>query len=313
MEFNQLRSFITVSKHGHLTRAAESLHLSQPALSGQIKALEQTLGITLFRRSSSGMALTPSGRLLLDAAERAMAALQEFHQRARGLTGAPTGRLIIGTVLDPATLRVGELLARSMQRYPQIEIELHQVVSHEALTGIRSGTLDASFFFGDQPEADLQCIPLRAITYRVALPVAWTQGFAAESWTSLAERPWIVAPATSSHRQLVMEAFRGRTPIPERLIEADNESVIVNLVESGVGASLVREEIALTSASEGRIALCPHFHLNTTLWLAYPALRDGDPLLRAVLAVLAEVWNIDGRDPGQRPATGERDQTELAV
>jgi len=65
MELSQLRAFVAIAKIGQLTRAAEKLHLSQPALSGQIKALEETLGISLFERSSSGMALTAGGRTLL--------------------------------------------------------------------------------------------------------------------------------------------------------------------------------------------------------------------------------------------------------
>jgi DNA-binding transcriptional LysR family regulator len=61
MDLNQLRTFVTVADFGHLTRAAEALHLSQPAVSGHIKALEEGFGVTLFERSSSGMSLTPPG------------------------------------------------------------------------------------------------------------------------------------------------------------------------------------------------------------------------------------------------------------
>jgi DNA-binding transcriptional LysR family regulator len=64
MELYQLRTFVTVAEEGHLTRAAERLHLSQPAVSGQIKALEQELEVRLFDRSVSGMELTASGREL---------------------------------------------------------------------------------------------------------------------------------------------------------------------------------------------------------------------------------------------------------
>src|SRR5512132_3021261 len=103
MDLNQLRSFVAVAKHGHLTRASESLHLSQPALSAQIKALEEGLGVTLFRRSPTGMSLTPSGRVLFEEAERTMAAVAQFQQAALALKGVPTGKLTLGTVLDPAT------------------------------------------------------------------------------------------------------------------------------------------------------------------------------------------------------------------
>ncbi len=289
MDLNQLRSFIAVAKHGHLTRASESLHLSQPALSAQIKALEESLGVTLFRRTPSGMALTPSGRVLLEQAEHAMGAVAQLQQTAQALRGVVTGKLTLGTVLDPGTLRVGELLALAMERHPQIELELHQVVSHEALAGVRSGALDASFFFGPKPE-DLEAVQLREITYVLAMPVAWRAELPDLSWAALAERPWVAAPSTSSHRHVVLEAFRGHATMPERLIEADSESVILNLVEAGVGASLVREELALHSAAEGRIAIWPGAEVVTHLWLAYDPARKGDPLLEAVLDTLHEVW-----------------------
>src|SRR5262249_60738923 len=74
MELYQLRSFAAVAELGHLTRAAEKLHISQPAVSAQIKALEDELGVTLFERVSSGMQLTSAGRNLLPAAEQVLGA-----------------------------------------------------------------------------------------------------------------------------------------------------------------------------------------------------------------------------------------------
>ena len=65
MELYQLRTFAAVAELGHLTRAAEQLHISQPAVSAQVRALEEELGVVLFERSSSGMQLTPAGRQLL--------------------------------------------------------------------------------------------------------------------------------------------------------------------------------------------------------------------------------------------------------
>jgi DNA-binding transcriptional LysR family regulator len=303
MDFNQLRSFIAVSRLGHLTRAAESLHLSQPALSGQIKALEESLGVTLFRRSSSGMTLTPSGKVLLEDALRTMEAVQHMQQTAQGLRGTPTGRVVLGTVLDPGFLRVGELLAQAMERYPQIELELHQQVSNEALDGVRDGTLDATFFFGGRPEGDLESVHLRDMRYLMSVPVAWKDEVQnGDWWKLLAARPWVTAPALSSHRQLVTQVLERRSEQPERLVEADNEYVIVNLVESGVGASLVREVMAIPSAEEGRIAIVPGIHVDTALWLAYLASRRDDPLLDALLNVLGDVWHAE-REDNDEPTT----------
>ena len=87
-----------------------------------------------------------------------------------------------------------------------------------------------------------------------------------------------------------MELFHDRSALPARLIEADTEPVIINLVESQVGVSLVREELARVSVEAGRVAIWPGASATTRLWLVYMAKRGGDPLLQALLEVLVEIW-----------------------
>ena len=288
MDLNHLRSFVTVAKFGHLTRAAEALHLSQPALSGHVKALEEELGVTLFERTPSGMAVTPAGQRLLVEAEDIIGAVQHLAHSAQELRGQPTGRIKLGTVLEPALLRVGDLLVRALERYPEIELELHQAMSSEALARVRNGAFDASFYFGDRPEPDLFAVDLRDITYRVAIPIAWADEMRDASWDAVAQRPWIVAPEPSSHRQLVLQLF-GDGP-PPRIIEADSESVINNLVESGAGISLIRDEAGPATAEAARYFIWPDSEVRTHLWLVHAADRESDPLLVALRDVLATVW-----------------------
>lgn len=290
MELSQLRAFVAISKFGQLTRAAEKLHLSQPALSGQIKALEEALGISLFERTSSGMTLTAGGRTLLGEAERILGSIQQLKQTAQHLQGRMAGRLSLGTVLDPATLRLGDFFSRAIETHPLIDIELHQVFSGAALEGVRDATLDASFFFGSIDDDALRGEPLRRLIYRVALPAEWRLPERDTDWQAIATRPWILAPPSSSHRQLAMELFQTRGLSPVQVIEADNESVILNLVAAGVGASIAREELALASAQEGRITVWPGAELTTRLWFIFLAQREEDPLLQAVRAVLRDVW-----------------------
>ena len=92
MELYQLRSFAAVAELGHLTRAAEKLHISQPALSAQIKALEDELDLTLFERTSTGMTLTAAGKRLLAEADKILAASQTFEAEARALKGGVSGK-----------------------------------------------------------------------------------------------------------------------------------------------------------------------------------------------------------------------------
>jgi DNA-binding transcriptional LysR family regulator len=165
-------------------------------------------------------------------------------------------------------------------------------MSSEALVRLRGGTLDASFYFGDPPESDLASIPLRDIVYRVAMPAAWAGELLDAPWETLAVRPWIVAPEPSTHRRLVMALFHEPAPQPERIVEADNESVINNLVESGVGMSLVRDEIANHSVGTGHSVIWPGSQVTTKLWLVYATNRETDPLVAALVDVLREVWQI---------------------
>ena len=297
MDLNQLRTFVTVADFGHLTRAAEALHLSQPAVSGHIKALEEGFGVTLFERSSSGMSLTPSGRRLLEESAQIIDAVEHLKHSAQELRGEPTGKLKVGTVLEPSLLRVGDLLLHARELYPQIELELAQVMSSDALARVRGGTLDASFYFGTRPELDLTAIELRDIVYHVTMPAAWASELEVEGWETIAARPWIVAPEPSTHRRLVMELFPAPTPSPERIVEADNESVIHNLVESGVGLSLIRDEIAAQSVDAGRTMRWQGPAVTTKLWLVHPADRASDPLLNALSDALQRVWRSAASAP----------------
>ena len=116
MDYTRLRAFVTVAREGNLTRAAERLFLSQPALSLQLKRLQESLGVTLFERMPRGMRLTEAGRTLLPAAERSLNAVAEFRAAAVGLKGMVGGRLRVGTIVDPEFLRLGGFL-RSLQAF----------------------------------------------------------------------------------------------------------------------------------------------------------------------------------------------------
>ena len=175
MELYQLRTFAAIAEEGHLTRAAERLHLSQPAVSGQIKALENEFEVRLFDRVSKGMELTTAGRELLAQASKVILAADALKQAARNLKGEITGTLRIGTVSDPHTNRVGELLSCALRRHPGLELELHHEMSGIALEDVRERKLDASFYFGDEPGPGFTALPLREVVYRVTAPAQWAQ------------------------------------------------------------------------------------------------------------------------------------------
>jgi DNA-binding transcriptional LysR family regulator len=290
MELYQLRSFATVAELGHLTRAAERLHISQPAVSAQIKALEDELGVVLFERVSSGMVLTSAGRKLLAAAEKVLDAAQALRSRARTLKGEVVGRVRVGTVSDPEFTRVGEFLTHALQTHPLLEIEIHHEVSGEAFEKVRDGALDASFYYGSLEHPDVAAMPLVDFAYRIVAPAAWGDRIRHASWDELVQMPWILAPPISTLRTLVEELFAERGSSPVIRIEADHEAVMRSLVIAGGGVALMREDLALEAAAAGEVALWNKVQLETTLKFLHHKKNEDDPEIRALLDVLHEIW-----------------------
>lgn len=290
MEIYQLRSFAAVAELGHLTRAAERLHISQPAVSAQIKALEDELGVALFERVPSGMQLTSAGRNLLSSAQNVLAAATAMRSRASALQGGVIGRVRVGTVSDPEFTRVGEFLAHALEAHPLLEIETHHEVSGAAFEKVRDGKLDATFYYGSLTHPDVLAVPLLDYAYRVVAPSAWGDRIRHASWDEMVQMPWIVAPPISTLHALADTLFVAQGSSPANRIEADNEAVMRSLTIAGGGITLMREDVALAGATAGEVALWNRTRLETTLSFLLPRAREHDPKMRALLDVLHQTW-----------------------
>ncbi|MEC9306156.1 MAG: LysR family transcriptional regulator, partial [Pseudomonadota bacterium] len=113
-EYATLRAFVAVAHTGSVSKAAEQLHLTQPAVSLKLKQLQLHLGLTLFTRRPQGLTLTADGYALLPAAENALASALAFEQSASALHSTLRGKLRIGTIVDPEFIRLGDFLSRLM-------------------------------------------------------------------------------------------------------------------------------------------------------------------------------------------------------
>jgi DNA-binding transcriptional LysR family regulator len=179
MDLTLLRAFVTVAREGNLTRAAVQLHLTQPAVSLQIKHLQETLGVTLFTRTSHGLSLTRDGQALLPHAERALGAASDVQRAAAALRHEVRGRLRIGTILDPAFLRLGGFLKQLVETWPHIETALRHGMSGWVLEQVRAGELDVGYYIGlpsdddTRDVASFHAVTLTHFQYRVLAPAGW--------------------------------------------------------------------------------------------------------------------------------------------
>jgi DNA-binding transcriptional LysR family regulator len=295
MELYQLRSFATVAELGHLTRAAERLHVSQPALSAQIKALEDELSVVLFERGAGGMTLTAAGRQLLPEAERVIAAAQSLRNQAQTLHGQVSGRVRLGTVADPELTRLPDVLRRAVDRFPLLELDVHQEISGAAFEHVRDGELDAAFYYGSLTHPAVAALPLRRFAFCIVVPAAWGKRLEGASWETLAAEPWIMTPPISTHTALAADLFQAHAVTPMRRVEADHEAVISSLVAAGLGVALMREDAALADARNGAVAIWGDARVETGLFFVYRRERERDPPIHALRDVVRGVW--DARKP----------------
>lgn len=123
-DLRQLRHFVALAEHGHFARAAEAVHLSQPALSRSIQALEASLGCNLVDRHSRGISLTTHGQLVLEHAQRLLAGSQALKNAVSQLGNLQTGELRLGAGPYPAARLVPRAVGRMALRYPRVRVSL---------------------------------------------------------------------------------------------------------------------------------------------------------------------------------------------
>jgi DNA-binding transcriptional LysR family regulator len=289
LDLVQLRAFVTVAREGNLTRAAEKLHLTQPAVSLQIKALQASLDLQLFHRTPSGMTLTDDGAKLLPFAERVMESVAEFRQGAAALHSELSGTLAIGTILDPEFIRLGPFLKRLVETYPQVSTQLQHGMSGWVLQQVKAGALDVGYYLGT-PGKEFHSQTLTSFTYNVVAPKGWKSRVAGKDWPTLAKLPWIWTPPESAHHRLLTKTFAEFQVTPNKVALVDQEPSMLDLVKSGVGLSLVRESIALREAHAHGLVIADAVSLSTELSFICLAKRKNEPGIAAVFSLLQALW-----------------------
>jgi DNA-binding transcriptional LysR family regulator len=291
-----LRAFVAVAREGSVSRAAVRLHLSQPAVSLQLKALSESTGLQLFNRTSQGMALTRDGAALLPLADRALGALADFGQAAAGLHTTVRGLLRIGTILDPEFTRLGAFLRHLTESSPLVSTELHHDMSGNVLTRIGRGELDVGFFL-DLPEDPVgppyRLRPLMHFTYRVLAPAGWGPRVRGKDWKALADLPWLDTPPPSAHHRLQRRIFgpQSLTGVePRRVSLVDQEASMLDLVKSGVGLTLARDSIAMREAQTNGLVIADQVALPCALSFVCLEERAGEPAIASAWAALEAVW-----------------------
>ena len=291
MELYQLKTFVAIAKEGNLTRAAERVFTSAPAVSAQLKALEDELGVKLFDRTPRGMVPTEAGRSLLEEAERTLASATRMRSAADQLRGAAQGVVRFGTVVDPVALRLGDVLVKLAERHPQVTLQLKQGLSFETLSAVQRGDLDCAYSLSDSEQMEgLTLHRLGVVDLVVALPLPMAQAHPDLPLEELVNLPWVGTPATCILRVHLERLFAGVGREYRQGRTADDESAIRSMVASGMGAGLMRIDQAEQGERNGELAIWKGWRSHT--WLCWVESAEGKHAVAvdAVRSAVLEAW-----------------------
>lgn len=290
MEIYQLRTFVTVAQQKHLTQAAELLHLSQPAVTAQIKALERNLDIALFERTASGMQLTLAGQKLLPQALEILAQMHQLTYFAKSLNKNFIADAKIGVINPTYLLRLGEWVPPLLIQQPLLNLRLMHGISGDILNRVRKKELYAGFFIGNNPYQNVYAHPLEQIDYVVAYPTLWADKLKDGDKKSLSSSPWIGMSAQSSISKILQGFWRMQNINPKKITECDQTSAVIDLIRSGVGVGLVRKEDALVFVTKGEIRILEKLQMKINLSFIYLQEFQDDPLLRLLKNSVVQTW-----------------------
>lgn len=294
-----LRAFVYTAREGNVSRAAALLHLTQPAVSLQLRRLAEEAGVELFVRASRGVTLTAEGAALLPRAEKVLLAASELQQAALGLRAVVRGRLRIGTILDPEFTRLGVFLRELVETAPHVETELRQAMSGDVRAQVRSRELDMGFYLStDDEEAreaaarpgPVASLALTRFAYRVVAPAGWDIGH--RDWPALAALPWLATPKPSVHHRLLQGVFGPLSLTPRWVALVDQEASMLDLLKSGVGLSLVRDSIAIRESHAHGLTLAQQVQLPCTLRVVALRRRLSEPVVSSAWAAVRRAWGL---------------------
>jgi len=290
MELYHLRTFVAVAEEGRLSRAAERLFTSQPAISAHIKALEEELGVALFTRTPRGMVLTDAGRRLETRARQALLSAEAVLSDARSLRTDLEGAVRLGVNTDIDFLRAIDICSALSVRHPSIQPQIIKTTSMTTPDRLRGGDLEGGFVYGECPVSDMALVEIcRAPMYAVG-PRAWADRVRGAGWQDIADLPWLWMTWDCPIQNNAVVAFQQRGFAPNVVMRADDEGTFLSLIRAGKGLALLREDEAVAAVQSGHACMWETQITTIPVSFAYWRDREGDRLVRALLDAVRQVW-----------------------
>lgn len=293
MDLNQLKSFIAVAQHRNLTQAAERLFLSQPAVSAQIKALENYLETSLFIRTSNGMELTRAGEVFLPEAEALMQHRHKLEQFAKTLSCDYTEEADIGLIHPVDGQKVSRLVQDIRTTSPATQLHIQYGMSGEIFTRILDRKLHGGFFLGTLNHRGIRSVFLENIYYSLICPKSVLDELPEPTPQSLEPYTWIEMSGSASSNKHLQQFWRSNRLAPKRQIICDYPQTIIDLVCDGAGIAMVPSHKAEAAIQAGRpIAVLDQFRQTLPLYFIYLDEFEQDGSLKMIKECVERIWRL---------------------
>jgi LysR family nitrogen assimilation transcriptional regulator len=307
MDLRQFKYFLRIADLGSVSRAAESLHVAQSALSRHLANLEAEFGQALLLRTGRGVVLTPAGEDLTRYA-RAMLRLGEEARAALALTAeSPAGQVAVGFPLSLTRALCIPLMQRVGERHPRLSLQVFDEISATLADHLRSGRLQVALLFEDAGLDGLHWQPVFEEELFVAVaPAHPMAGQPGVGLRALAALPLAIPTPAHGVRPIVERALHGAGLAPQVLVEANSLTVMVQVARTGLGGAVLAASSVADEVAAGQLTLL-RVDEGALKRRAVVARSPVEPQLRTtgivfdLLEELARDLAMQARWPGCRP------------
>jgi DNA-binding transcriptional LysR family regulator len=258
MNLQQLRTFIRIAELGSLSKASDRMRVAQPALSRQMKLLQEEVGVVLFDRHRGGMRLTLAGEELLRRVPGLIRQLDQVYEDVRTHAGATRGQVVFGVVPTVSYVLARHLACRVAADFPDVQLRIVESYSGHLVEWLQRGEIDAAIVYGPGEKFHMRAEELLLEDLVVVGPPdAGLDPATPVSMAAFANLT-LVLPSRPHGLRVVVElaAHRAKTKLEVRF-EADSFRVLVDLVEQGLGYSALPLSAVSREVAQKRLTYAP--------------------------------------------------------
>src|SRR5215212_8423247 len=236
----QLRYFDALARHGHFGRAAEACSISQPALSMQIKEMEETLGGVLLERSARQVTLTKFGEEIVQRVRDILRSVDELGDFARASRDRLAGRLRIGMIPTIAPYLLPEVIGNLTRMHPELDIHVRETLTPKLIQELAQGQLDTAIVALPVSEPSLVEVALFSEHFLLVRP-GEDEGKPVPSSKMLRTMRLLLLEEGHCFRDQALSFCNMQSSPPREVLDASSLSTLVQMVSAGIGVTLIPE------------------------------------------------------------------------